>query len=100
MFYVEVQLDTAGQLVDVKVAHHGENPAVSTTERDEINVVVRVFEICVFHVSLGNFPPMVCKTMLSFGLVALLVSVLYSFFDINVLYYFAQSHLAFYPNDM
>ncbi|XP_038847313.1 mediator of RNA polymerase II transcription subunit 1 [Salvelinus namaycush] len=27
MFYVEVQLDTAGQLVDVKVAHHGENPA-------------------------------------------------------------------------
>uniref|UniRef100_A0A8K9UF93 Mediator of RNA polymerase II transcription subunit 1 n=1 Tax=Oncorhynchus mykiss TaxID=8022 RepID=A0A8K9UF93_ONCMY len=30
MFYVEVQLDTAGQLVDVKVAHHGENPAVST----------------------------------------------------------------------
>ncbi|KAM4623471.1 mediator of RNA polymerase II transcription subunit 1 [Polymixia lowei] len=27
MFYVEVQLDTSGQLVDVKVAHHGENPA-------------------------------------------------------------------------
>ncbi|XP_026864985.2 mediator of RNA polymerase II transcription subunit 1 [Electrophorus electricus] len=27
MFYVEVQLDTVGQLVDVKVAHHGENPA-------------------------------------------------------------------------
>uniref|UniRef100_A0A3P8ZLN2 Mediator of RNA polymerase II transcription subunit 1 n=1 Tax=Esox lucius TaxID=8010 RepID=A0A3P8ZLN2_ESOLU len=27
MFYVEVQLDAAGQLVDVKVAHHGENPA-------------------------------------------------------------------------
>uniref|UniRef100_A0A3Q2QRB4 Mediator of RNA polymerase II transcription subunit 1 n=1 Tax=Fundulus heteroclitus TaxID=8078 RepID=A0A3Q2QRB4_FUNHE len=26
MFYVEVQLDTAGQLVDVKVAHQGENP--------------------------------------------------------------------------
>ncbi|KAJ3581379.1 hypothetical protein NHX12_016713, partial [Muraenolepis orangiensis] len=27
MFYVEVQLEAAGQLVDVKVAHHGENPA-------------------------------------------------------------------------
>ncbi|KAG5854834.1 hypothetical protein ANANG_G00042030 [Anguilla anguilla] len=27
MFYVEVQLDAGGQLVDVKVAHHGENPA-------------------------------------------------------------------------
>ncbi|XP_060795335.1 mediator of RNA polymerase II transcription subunit 1 isoform X2 [Neoarius graeffei] len=27
MFYVEVQLDTMGQLIDVKVAHHGENPA-------------------------------------------------------------------------
>uniref|UniRef100_A0A8C5D353 Mediator of RNA polymerase II transcription subunit 1 n=1 Tax=Gadus morhua TaxID=8049 RepID=A0A8C5D353_GADMO len=27
MFYVEVQLEPAGQLVDVKVAHHGENPA-------------------------------------------------------------------------
>ncbi|GLD62884.1 mediator of RNA polymerase II transcription subunit 1, partial [Lates japonicus] len=26
MFYVEVQLDTSGQLVDVKVAHQGENP--------------------------------------------------------------------------
>uniref|UniRef100_A0A096LU77 Mediator of RNA polymerase II transcription subunit 1 n=1 Tax=Poecilia formosa TaxID=48698 RepID=A0A096LU77_POEFO len=26
MFYVEVQLDTGGQLVDVKVAHQGENP--------------------------------------------------------------------------
>ncbi|XP_037133931.1 mediator of RNA polymerase II transcription subunit 1 [Syngnathus acus] len=26
MFYVEVQLDGAGQLVDVKVAHQGENP--------------------------------------------------------------------------
>ncbi|KAF7665401.1 hypothetical protein LDENG_00143990 [Lucifuga dentata] len=26
MFYVEVQLDSSGQLVDVKVAHHGENP--------------------------------------------------------------------------
>ncbi|KAJ0060387.1 hypothetical protein NL108_010164, partial [Boleophthalmus pectinirostris] len=26
MFYVEVQLDTTGQLVDVKVAHQGENP--------------------------------------------------------------------------
>uniref|UniRef100_A0A671YDV9 Mediator of RNA polymerase II transcription subunit 1 n=1 Tax=Sparus aurata TaxID=8175 RepID=A0A671YDV9_SPAAU len=26
MFYVEVQLDTNGQLVDVKVAHQGENP--------------------------------------------------------------------------
>uniref|UniRef100_A0A2K5ZM72 Mediator of RNA polymerase II transcription subunit 1 n=1 Tax=Mandrillus leucophaeus TaxID=9568 RepID=A0A2K5ZM72_MANLE len=26
MFYVEVQLDPAGQLCDVKVAHHGENP--------------------------------------------------------------------------
>ncbi|XP_076008153.1 mediator of RNA polymerase II transcription subunit 1 [Genypterus blacodes] len=26
MFYVEVQLDTGGELVDVKVAHHGENP--------------------------------------------------------------------------
>ena len=32
MFYVEVHLDTSGQLVDVKVAHHGENPAVSTTK--------------------------------------------------------------------
>lgn len=29
MFYVEVQLDTNGQLVDVKVAHQGENPTVS-----------------------------------------------------------------------
>lgn len=29
MFYVEVQLDSVGQLIDVKVAHHGENPAVS-----------------------------------------------------------------------
>lgn len=29
MFYVEVQLDTSGQLVDVKVAHQGENPTVS-----------------------------------------------------------------------
>lgn len=29
MFYVEVQLDTTGQLVDVKVAHQGENPTVS-----------------------------------------------------------------------
>lgn len=29
MFYVEVQLDTVGQLVDVKVAHQGENPTVS-----------------------------------------------------------------------
>lgn len=29
MFYVEVQLDTGGQLVDVKVAHQGENPTVS-----------------------------------------------------------------------
>ncbi|KAM9462396.1 mediator of RNA polymerase II transcription subunit 1 [Clarias gariepinus] len=27
MFYVEVQLDNMGQLIDVKVAHHGENPA-------------------------------------------------------------------------
>uniref|UniRef100_A0A7N9AW67 Mediator of RNA polymerase II transcription subunit 1 n=1 Tax=Mastacembelus armatus TaxID=205130 RepID=A0A7N9AW67_9TELE len=26
MFYVEVQLDTSGELVDVKVAHQGENP--------------------------------------------------------------------------
>ncbi|KAM8877277.1 mediator of RNA polymerase II transcription subunit 1 [Synchiropus picturatus] len=26
MFYVEVQLDSCGQLVDVKVAHQGENP--------------------------------------------------------------------------
>uniref|UniRef100_A0A8C5EFP0 Mediator of RNA polymerase II transcription subunit 1 n=1 Tax=Gouania willdenowi TaxID=441366 RepID=A0A8C5EFP0_GOUWI len=26
MFYVEVQLDSSGQLVDVKVAHQGENP--------------------------------------------------------------------------
>uniref|UniRef100_A0AAX7TGX1 Mediator of RNA polymerase II transcription subunit 1 n=1 Tax=Astatotilapia calliptera TaxID=8154 RepID=A0AAX7TGX1_ASTCA len=26
MFYVEVQLDTSGQLVDVKVAHQGESP--------------------------------------------------------------------------
>ncbi|XP_059386649.1 mediator of RNA polymerase II transcription subunit 1 isoform X2 [Carassius carassius] len=26
MFYVEVHLDKAGKLVDVKVAHHGENP--------------------------------------------------------------------------
>lgn len=31
MFYVEVQLDTTGQLVDVKVAHQGENPTVSLT---------------------------------------------------------------------
>lgn len=31
MFYVEVQLDTAGQLMDVKVAHQGENPTVSMT---------------------------------------------------------------------
>lgn len=29
MFYVEVQLDTSGQLVDVKVAHQGESPTVS-----------------------------------------------------------------------
>lgn len=29
MFYVEVQLDNSGQLVDVKVAHQGENPTVS-----------------------------------------------------------------------
>lgn len=29
MFYVEVQLDNGGQLVDVKVAHQGENPTVS-----------------------------------------------------------------------
>ena len=29
MFYVEVQLDASGQLVDVKVAHQGENPTVS-----------------------------------------------------------------------
>lgn len=29
MFYVEVQLDSTGQLVDVKVAHQGENPTVS-----------------------------------------------------------------------
>lgn len=29
MFYVEVQLDSSGQLVDVKVAHQGENPTVS-----------------------------------------------------------------------
>uniref|UniRef100_A0A9J8ACA3 Mediator of RNA polymerase II transcription subunit 1 n=1 Tax=Cyprinus carpio carpio TaxID=630221 RepID=A0A9J8ACA3_CYPCA len=28
MFYVEVHLDKAGKLVDVKVAHHGENPVV------------------------------------------------------------------------
>lgn len=28
MFYVEVQLDPTGQLCDVKVAHHGENPVV------------------------------------------------------------------------
>lgn len=31
MFYVEVQLDGAGQLVDVKVAHQGENPTVRLT---------------------------------------------------------------------
>lgn len=30
MFYVEVQLDPAGQLVDVKVAHQRENPTVSS----------------------------------------------------------------------
>lgn len=29
MFYVEVQLDINGLLVDVKVAHQGENPTVS-----------------------------------------------------------------------
>uniref|UniRef100_A0A7N8X9M9 Mediator of RNA polymerase II transcription subunit 1 n=1 Tax=Mastacembelus armatus TaxID=205130 RepID=A0A7N8X9M9_9TELE len=29
MFYVEVQLDTSGELVDVKVAHQGENPTLS-----------------------------------------------------------------------
>lgn len=33
MYYVEVQLDAGGQLVDVKVAHHGENPAVSPEKR-------------------------------------------------------------------
>uniref|UniRef100_A0A2K5H965 Mediator of RNA polymerase II transcription subunit 1 n=1 Tax=Colobus angolensis palliatus TaxID=336983 RepID=A0A2K5H965_COLAP len=32
MFYVEVQLDPAGQLCDVKVAHHGENPVVCVVD--------------------------------------------------------------------
>ncbi|MGH0155087.1 UNVERIFIED_CONTAM: hypothetical protein FKN15_044356 [Acipenser sinensis] len=32
MFYVEVQLDSGGQLLDVKVAHHGENPALFILE--------------------------------------------------------------------
>ena len=32
MFYVEVQLDPAGQLCDVKVAHHGENPVVCAVD--------------------------------------------------------------------
>lgn len=32
MFYVEVQLDPAGQLCDVKVAHHGENPMVCVVD--------------------------------------------------------------------
>lgn len=43
MFYVEVQLDTAGQLVDVKVAHHGENPAVST-----IFYTQHYYSVCLF----------------------------------------------------
>lgn len=33
MFYVEVQLDTMDPVIDVKVAHHGENPAVRHTGR-------------------------------------------------------------------
>lgn len=37
MFYVEVQLDPTGLLCDVKVAHHGENPVVRITEKDERN---------------------------------------------------------------
>ncbi|ROL47992.1 Mediator of RNA polymerase II transcription subunit 1 [Anabarilius grahami] len=32
MFYVEVHLDKAGKLVDVKVAHHGENPVANAVE--------------------------------------------------------------------
>uniref|UniRef100_A0A3P9J2F7 Mediator of RNA polymerase II transcription subunit 1 n=1 Tax=Oryzias latipes TaxID=8090 RepID=A0A3P9J2F7_ORYLA len=35
MFYVEVQLDSNGQLVDVKVAHQGENPTVSEKLRNK-----------------------------------------------------------------
>ncbi|KAF1541443.1 Mediator of RNA polymerase II transcription subunit 1, partial [Eudyptula minor] len=36
MFYVEVQLDPTGLLCDVKVAHHGENPVVCITDKDEV----------------------------------------------------------------
>lgn len=40
MFYVEVQLDPTGLLCDVKVAHHGENPVVCITDKDEGNTFV------------------------------------------------------------
>ena len=40
MFYVEVQLDPTGLLCDVKVAHHGENPVVRITDKDESNSFV------------------------------------------------------------
>ena len=40
MFYVEVQLDPTGLLCDVKVAHHGENPVVRITDKEEGNAFV------------------------------------------------------------
>lgn len=54
MFYVEVQLDTSGQLVDVKVAHQGENPTVSFFfiwhTKAQVKLVIVYHEFCTtFH---------------------------------------------------
>ncbi|KAG8008673.1 Mediator of RNA polymerase II transcription subunit 1 [Nibea albiflora] len=44
MFYVEVQLDTTGQLVDVKVAHQGENPTLSEARLLLLHIREKNFE--------------------------------------------------------
>lgn len=49
MFYVEVQLDASGQLVDVKVAHQGENPTVSLLTSISIVKLVVVFTRIVYY---------------------------------------------------
>lgn len=53
---MEVQLDTSGQLVDVKVAHQGENPTVSTVQFFGGFFLIKMNETSLLNTYTDSFP--------------------------------------------
>lgn len=75
MFYVEVHLDKAGKLVDVKVAHHGENPVVRGRLVVIVNRIIKQFVYALWSYFIVIFSH--CYVELSWADTAFTVSKLY-----------------------